>query len=248
MTEKAPEMNEITFTSRGVRCAAWHLPAAGGPFAGEAGRPCVVMAHGFGGTRDTGLLPYAEGFARAGIDAFVFDYRGFGASHGVPRQLVSYRRQRQDYYAAIAAARRLPGVDPGRIVLWGTSYSGGHVVAVAARDGRVAAVISMTPATDGLAALAQIVRYAGPGQLARATAHGLLDAARALTRRAPHHVPVVGPAGSAAILSTPGAEAGYLAMAGPTWRNQVCARSALQVGLNRPTTSARHCVTCRVEL
>jgi pimeloyl-ACP methyl ester carboxylesterase len=130
-------------------------------------------------------------------------------------------------------------------VLWGTSYSGGHVVAVAARDKRVAAVISMTPATDGLAALAQIARYAGPGQLARATAHGLLDAARAAARRAPHHVPVVGPPGSAAIISTPGAEAGYLAIAGPTWRNQVCARSALQVGLNRPTTSARR-LTCPI--
>ena len=34
-----------------------------------------------------------------------------------PRQLVSYRRQRRDYHEAIAAARRLPGVDPERIVL-----------------------------------------------------------------------------------------------------------------------------------
>ena len=63
------------------------------------------MAHGFGGTRDTGLLAYAEAVAEAGIDAFVFDYRGLGASHGTP-QLVSCRRQRQDYHAAIAAARR----------------------------------------------------------------------------------------------------------------------------------------------
>src|SRR5690349_12663817 len=46
----------------------------------------------------------------------------------------------------IAAARKMSRVDPERIVLWGTSYSGGHVVTVAARDGRVAAAISMTPA------------------------------------------------------------------------------------------------------
>ena len=83
-------MTEITFTSRGVPCAAWHLPAAAGPFAGHRGRPCVVMAHGFGGTRDTGLQAYAEAVAEAGIDAFVYDYRGFGASHGTPRQLVSF--------------------------------------------------------------------------------------------------------------------------------------------------------------
>ena len=29
-------MNEITVTSRGVPCAAWHLPAAGDVFAGRA--------------------------------------------------------------------------------------------------------------------------------------------------------------------------------------------------------------------
>ena len=232
-------MNEITFISRGATCAAWHLQADGDAFAGSRGRPCVVMAHGFGGTRDTALLGYAAGVAAAGLDVLLFDYRGFGASQGAPRQLVSYRRQRQDYHAAIAAARQLPGVDPERIVLWGTSYSGGHVIAVAAQDGRVAAAIALTPAMDGLAALAQIGRYAGPRQLLRATAHGSRDAARAVAGRAPHYVPIAGPPGSPAIISTPGAEEAYTRMAGPTWRNEVCARSALGVGFNRPTTFAR---------
>ncbi|MCP2288896.1 alpha/beta hydrolase [Nocardia amikacinitolerans] len=227
--------NEITFTSHGIRCAAWHLPAdADAP----AGRPCVVMAHGFGGTRDTGLLGYAEAFAAAGLDVFLFDYRGFGDSEGTPRQHVSFRQQRQDYHAAIAAARHLPGVDPDRIVLWGTSYSAGHVVAVAARDRRVAAIISLTPATDGLATLAHIARHAGFGRLARLTGHGLRDLARALTKRTPHHVPIVGPPGSAAMMTTPGAVEACLAIAGPTWRNEVCARAALEVGANRPTTFA----------
>src|ERR1700752_638541 len=116
--------NEITFTSHGDRCAAWHVRATTDTLAGVAGRPCVVMAHGFGGTRDNGLLGYAVSFSDAGIDAFVFDYRGYGDSEGTPRQDVSVRRQRQDYHAAIDAARHLPGVDPDRIVLWGTSYSG----------------------------------------------------------------------------------------------------------------------------
>jgi fermentation-respiration switch protein FrsA (DUF1100 family) len=207
--------NEITFTSHGVRCAAWHVRANTDALARVTGRPCVVMAHGFGGTRDTGLLGYAESFADAGIDAFVFDYRGYGDSEGLPRQDFSFR-----------------------LVLWGTSYSGGHVVVVAAQDGRVAAVVSMTPATDGLASLAQIARYAGVGQLVRAAGHGLRDVARALTKRSPHHVPVVGPPRSVAMISTPGAEEAYTSMAGPTWRNAVCARTALEVGLNRPTTFA----------
>jgi len=74
--------NEIAFASAGASCAGWHLPAATDAFAGPHGRPCVVMAHGFGGTRDTGLLAFAEGFAEAGIDAFVFDYRGLPAVCG----------------------------------------------------------------------------------------------------------------------------------------------------------------------
>jgi uncharacterized protein len=238
-------MNEITFTSGGTTCAGWHLPASTDEFAGERGRPCVVMAHGFGGTRDTGMLSYAEAFAKAGIDAFVFDYRGFGDSGGTPRQLISFRRQRQDYHSAIATARRLPGVDADRIVLWGTSYSGGHVVAVATQDDQVAAVISMTPAMDGRALVAQVVHYGGPVQLIRLVAHGVRDVLGALAGRAPHYIPIVGPPGSAAMISTPGAEVAYTSMAGPTWRNEVSARTCLELAFNRPTTSAKR-LTCPI--
>jgi hypothetical protein len=36
------------------------------------------MAHGFGAERTFGLEPFAERFARAGLAAFLFDYRCFG--------------------------------------------------------------------------------------------------------------------------------------------------------------------------
>lgn len=235
-------MKNFTFPSHGVGCAAWHIPAGSAALAGKAGRPCVVMAHGFGGTRDTGLLGYAEPIAAAGIDVLVFDYRGFGDSEGTPRQDVSVRRQRQDYHAAVAAARHLPGVDPDRIALWGTSYSGGHAIAVAAQDRRVAAVVALTPSVDGLATLAHLARLAGIGQLARLTGHGLLDLASTFTERAPHYVSVAGQPGSAAMITAPGAEEACISMAGPTWRNEVCARAALKAALNRPTTFASRLV------
>jgi pimeloyl-ACP methyl ester carboxylesterase len=233
MTDK----RDLTFTSFGVRCAAWHLTGSGNAFAGEHGRPCVVMAHGFGGTRDTGLLGYAEGFAAAGLDVLLFDYRGFGSSEGSPRQRVSYRHQRTDYHAAIAAARKLDGVDPERIVLWGTSYSGGHIVPVAVADGRIAAVLSLTPAMDGLAALLAIAK-SHPRALVRLVAHGVRDAVRAALRLRPHHLPIVGAPGTTAMISSPGAVEGYTALAGPTWRNEVCARAALEVSFNRPVRQA----------
>lgn len=231
-------MVPVSFFSNDVACAAWHLAGAGAAFATEQGRPCVVMAHGFGGTRDTGLLGFAEGFAAAGLDVLLFDYRGFGDSEGTPRQLVSYRRQRADYVAAIAAARRLPGVDPERVVLWGTSYSGGHVLPVAVADGRIAAVVSMTPAMDGLTALLALYRHGGIRRLAPLVVHGLRDACRALSGRPPHHIPVVGRPGTTAVLASPGALEGYTALAGPTWRNEVCARVALEVAFNRPIRHA----------
>lgn len=233
------ERKKLTFTSHRVSCGAWHVPAASDALAGTEGRPCIVMGHGFGGTRDSGLLSYAEAFAAAGIDAFVFDYRGFGESEGTPRQDVSFRRQRQDYHAAIAAARHLPGVDPDRNAVWGTSYSGGHVVAVAAQDPRVAAVVALTPATDGLAALVQLVRYAGVAQLVPTVRHGLRDLVHGLTGRAPHHIPLAAPPGTIAIISTPGAEETYTAIAGPTWRNEVCARTTREIGFNRVNGFAR---------
>ncbi|KQV74764.1 peptidase S15 [Aeromicrobium sp. Root344] len=231
------EHRDVAFLSAGVRCGAWHLTAAHEQLGGRGGRPCVVMAHGFGGTRDTGLLGYAEGFAAAGFDVLLFDYRGFGTSEGAPRQRVSHRHQRADYQAAIATARALPGVDDERIVLWGTSYSGGHVIPVAVDDGRIAAIVSMTPAVDGAAALLALAR-AHPTTLLPLVAHGLRDATRALLRRPPHHLPVVGVPGSTAMITAPGGFEGYHAIAGDTWRNEVCARVALEVAFNRPTRSA----------
>ncbi len=108
-----------------------------------------------------------DGFAAAGLDVVLFYYRGFGGSAGSPRQLVSASRQRHDYRAALTAARQLPGIDPERIVLWGISYSGGHVARVAAEDGRVAAVVALTPAIDGVAVLSRLARSVGPCQLLR---------------------------------------------------------------------------------
>lgn len=92
-----------------------------------------------------------------------------------------------------AAAHRLPGVDPARIALWGTSYAGGHVVPVAVRDAGVAAIVSLTPTTDGLASLLHVVRHAGAGRLMVSLAgRGLRDLALALPKRPPHLLPIVG--------------------------------------------------------
>lgn len=238
-------MDTISFDSHGTTCEAWRLHAAHDDLASGQGRPCVVMAHGFGATRDAGLLPFAERFAAAGADVLVFDYRGFGGSAGVPRQDVDHRRHRQDYHSAVAVARGLDGVDPEQIILWGSSYSGGHVIVVASQDPRIAGVISQGAAMDGLAALFGVRESSGTAKAGALTVAGLRDLARALTRRTPLLVPIVGSEGSSAVISAPGADVGYQAIMGPTFRNEMCARGILRIAANRPVRHAE-AVTCPV--
>ena len=120
-----PARTDSHFSSGGSECAAWlYMPDGEGP------HPCVVMAHGFSAVREHRLDAYAERFAAAGMAVLVFDYRHFGASQGEPRQLLSIARQLADWHAAVAHARNLPEVDARRVAVWGSSFSGGHVIAV----------------------------------------------------------------------------------------------------------------------
>jgi pimeloyl-ACP methyl ester carboxylesterase len=231
-----PERSDVSFESGGETCAAWHFPAEGDVFASVEGRPCMVMAHGIGGTRDSGLEPFAEAFAEAGLDVLLFDYRNFGASTGEPRQLCWPPRHRDDYRAAVAFARGLDGVDPDRIVLWGTSWSGGHVVYVAADDPRIAAVISQTGDLDGLRTLREIARYADWGQLLRVNLEAVKDLVRIVRRQPPHTIPIVAKPGKVAAMASEDAEAGYLSIAGPSWRNEVTARAVFSESSNRAIT------------
>ncbi|HTA12751.1 MAG TPA: alpha/beta hydrolase [Solirubrobacteraceae bacterium] len=224
----------VEFRSGGVTCRGVRVRGVSDELAREGGRPCVVLGHGFSGTVDSGLVAFAERFAAAGLDALAFDYRHFGASDGEPRQLLSIKRQLEDYAAAVAFARSLDGVDPERIVLWGYSFAGGHVIPAAVADGRVAAVISQLPSMDGVATMLKLVRYAGIGPLVRLTILGVRDVLASLRGRPPVMLAAVGAPGTLAAMSSPDAEPGFRAIAGPTWRNEVAARVALTSGAYRP--------------
>ncbi len=231
-------MSEVEFKSGGVVCRGVHLTGEGDDLARDGRRPCVVLAHGFSLTVDSGLLAFAERFARAGIDALAFDYRHFGSSDGQPRQLVSLKEQLEDFAAAIVCARSLEGVDGERIAVWGYSLGGGHVVPTAIGDGRVVAAIALTPAMDGVGALLMLLRTAGAGQLARVTLAGLRDALAGARGQAPVMLSVTGPPGSLAALTSADAEPGFRAIVGPSWRNEVAARIALALGRYRPGLQA----------
>jgi pimeloyl-ACP methyl ester carboxylesterase len=201
------------------------------------------MAHGFSAVRDQRLDAFAERFAAEGLACLLFDYRHFGDSDGEPRQLLDIRRQLDDWRSAIAFARSLPAVDGAGVALWGTSFSGGHVVALAAEDPGLAAVVSQVPFTDGLSAL----RAAGPRAASRLTGAGLRDQARALLGRPPFYLPAVGPPGAAAAMTAPEAEPGFRRITGEgsSWRNRYTARVGLRATSYRPYARLRR-VACPV--
>jgi uncharacterized protein len=214
---------DVAFAVDGETVAAWLYRPDG---AAEGGG-CVVLGHGFGALEEARLDAYAERFADAGFAALVFDYRHFGASTGEPRDVLDIGRQHADWRAAIAYARELDGVDAERVALWGSSFSGAHVIAVGADDERITAIVSQVPHAEGVATM----RAGGLVKGARLTAAGLVDALWAVLGRDPHYVPIVGPPRSLAAMTTPDAEPGYSGLYpdGFEWRNEVAARIALQV-------------------
>jgi pimeloyl-ACP methyl ester carboxylesterase len=231
---------DVAFESGGITCRAWaYAPDA--RFKRPA--PCIVMAHGLGGTRDCALEPYAQAFAKAGFFVLLFDYRRLGASDGAPRQLISIPDELEDWAAAIAFARAMPGVDSNRIGLWGTSLSGGHVMVAAARDPGVAAVAAQCPMLDGAASARMLRKDTGLGKLAWIGWAALVDRARALLGMSPYYVPLVAPPGGLAAMASHDAYKGMSAIVPPGWRNEVAARLFLVLPCYRPIRAAKS-VTC----
>lgn len=216
------DRSEVTFEVGGERCAAWLYHPRDET---RAASPIVVMAHGLSGTRRDRIGAFAERFAAAGLAVLPFDHRGFGDSDGEP-DLFDPARQLEDWAAAIAFARSLPGIDPGRVATFGSSMGGGNALAAAAADPRIAAAISQVPFLD-------IVTQAHRSS-PRVVARMLLAAVRG------RHLPAVGQPHEAAFINAPGAEAGWRHVVAigedSRWRNRVSSRWLL----GRPHRQGRH--------
>lgn len=225
---------EVTFSSHGTTVRAGHFEPSASALTTARGTPCVVMAHGLGGTRAAGLDPFAEAFAAAGLHVLCFDYRGFGTSDGQPRQVVNVRMQLQDWAAAIAFARTLDGVDPDRIATWGSSFSGAHAVTAAVKDGRVAAVSSQGAMMDGFAALQNVLKQQGLLHGLKLTRAGISDTIRGYLGLPRSMLPVVAAPGKSGVLTTADAEPGYKRITPAAWRNEISTSWAVSLATYRP--------------
>jgi uncharacterized protein len=212
----------VEFDAEGVTLRGWlYVPDGAG-----APAPTVVMAHGFSAVKEMYLDRFAEVFADAGLAALVFDNRNFGESDGEPRQEIDPWAQVRDYRHAITYAATRPKVDERRIGIWGSSYSGGHVLVVGAIDRRVRCVASQVPLISGHSNFRALVRadfIAGFREQ--------FDADRAARFRGepPAMVPVVAedPLAPSA-LPTPDSWTWFSQTAesrAPSWRNEVTLRS-----------------------
>jgi len=214
---------DIEFKSEdGVTLRGWHyLPD------NRRGRvPTIVMAHGFSAVKEMYLDKFAEAFAAAGLGAVVFDNRNFGASDGELRQEINPWHQVSDYRDAITFAENLEETDADRIGIWGSSYSGGHVLVVAALDRRVKCVVSQVPLASGHDNARRLIR----ADFWEATYKAFADDRRARTAgKAPAMVPVVAedPLAPSA-LPTPDSWKWFTEThkaRAPSWKNEVTLRS-----------------------
>lgn len=216
------QRRDVRFPSEGLSCAAWYYVPD--DLASGNRRAAIVMAHGWSGVKEQCLDNFAEPFASAGFVVLVFDYRNFGESEGEPRCEIVPSEQRRDYKNAVTWLTQQMEVDPDRIGAWGTSFSGGHVMVVAAVDRRIKAVVVHVPAV-GIRSTALHWLRRGMFREVASTAGLLIK--QALRPNKTLTIPVVSQRPGPATL--PGREAWQwkqrTARLAPSWRNEVTVRS-----------------------
>lgn len=200
--------------------------------------PVVLLCPGFSGTQDTrSITAAAEAFAGEGWIAMTFDYRGFGRSEGEPRQVVSVRAQLDDIRSAVSYLRSRGDIDPDRVVLWGSSLGGGHVITIGAADARIAAVVAQVP-FNGFSKQSQREGQTMKGAYALLWA-AIRDRIRGWIGRPPLYVKAVGSEGERAVMVSPDANRAIEVLDSGTWRNQVAPRGLLDMMFYRPGRYAR---------
>ena len=221
----------VEFVSDGLKCRGWlYIPDN---LAEGKKAPAVVMAHGFSAVKEMYLANYAERFVSAGMVVLAFDYRYLGEGEGEPRGQVLPHTQLEDYRNAISWVCRQPEVDGERIGVWGSSYSGGHVLHLGAFDRRIKAVVSQVPNICGWRSM---LKSGGIEALRFLQEMVLADRISAYPDVV-NYFPVVAPEGEPAVLATPDAYAFFLSTseeAKANWVNQVTMESVEKLIENNP--------------
>ncbi len=218
------------FTSEGLSCSgSLFLPVNEQP-------PVVILGQGFGAERTFGTGSFIRAFVEAGWAVFSFDYRSFGASEGKPRQLVNPHHHCEDWYNVVQYVRSLQNIDNQRVVLWGSSFAGGHVLVTAARVSRLAGVIAQVPFCSSRST----AKNTTIGKSIQSVAHACLDGLLSLVG-SEHRVALVAkPGADFAIMDAPGWYEDYMkiAVGSSSWVNSMPARGLFAVANYNPIDTA----------
>lgn len=220
------------FFVKGIRCDGdLYLPE------GVKKPPVIIMAHGLSAVKAFRLPAFAERFVEKGMAAFLFDYRTFGQSDGEPRHMVNPFHHIQDWLAAIAHVRNLPDIDPTRIALWGTSFSGGHVIIAAAKDSGIKAVVSQVPFVSGFSS----IRLKSISDIILATYYGIVDCARSAFFLPPHYSTAIARPGSFAAMNSEESYDGFRSIIpeGSDWENKMTSRAFILLAFYSPMSYAK---------
>lgn len=154
MTREVPTLLPVAFTARkstflfsGANCAATLYV----PQDANTPRPAILMVGGWGSVQQALTEPFINRFLAAGYLVMEFDFPGWGRSAGWPRQHINPWQRVRCASAALAHLKAQAEVDADRIVLWGTSFGGGHAVDLATLHADLQGVIAQVPMLDGRA-------------------------------------------------------------------------------------------------
>lgn len=118
------------------------------PDEASTGRPGVVFCSGWGGGTYTRAPVIGEALARHGLVTLAFDYRGWGASSGVPNQLHPLE-QAADARAALRYLASRREVDASRLALSGMLTGAAAALHAGCHDQSVGALALLYPFGDG---------------------------------------------------------------------------------------------------
>jgi fermentation-respiration switch protein FrsA (DUF1100 family) len=200
---------------------------------GKGRGAAVSMCHGFAAVKEHGLDRFATAFLEAGFVVLVHDHRNFGSSEGAPRHDIDPWAQIADWRRAMTYLEGRPEVDPDRIGILGTSFSGGHALVLAATDRRVKCVVSQVPTISGFE---QIRRRVSPDMMPGFLA-SMTDDLREQHRGLPPRVQAVVSADPdvPAAYRSPEAIAFYTReLTGASWNNTVTVRSTFAASMYEP--------------
>lgn len=241
--------DSLLAAEKGNKIAAWHFLPSNNALSNAKGAPAVIMGHGLALTRDCGLQIYAEQFAAAGMHVIAFDYRCFGESEGQPREMISVKMQVEDYHAALAYARQLPGVDSTRIGVWGTSYSGGIATQCAYEDGNVQALVIQVPNLDNLATgvfMTKHLTLTAPVRGLKIVWDGARDTIASLFGLNPVYIKAQGRIGSGAAYENDESMDQFDQIRGPMWQNRLLARDFVTIPF-RPIKHIKD-IKCNIQI